>query len=113
MSAAPDAKLTKQPDETAERKILSGRNLPFLAPTRDMSSSVSAGEYVAMLARLPTWTVCVAMVGSVGSPRSSDRGSERTKWRLPDSAMKVVDVCKGGGSGGFKKEENAPPSTAS
>jgi hypothetical protein len=60
MSDAADAKQRRHPDETAERKILSGRILPLLAPIRDTISMVSVGVYEAKLA---TWTVCTAMVG--------------------------------------------------
>ena len=85
-NTAPQAKLTRQPDETAERKTLSGRCLPFLAPTRDISSIVSAGVYDAMFARLATRTVCIVVVAIAG------RGSATQSWE------------KEGGGGGSEAE---------
>lgn len=38
------AKERRQPADTAERKTLSGRMLPFFTPARDTISMVSAGE---------------------------------------------------------------------
>jgi hypothetical protein len=61
INEAADAKQSRHPAEKAEKKILSGRILPLLAPMRETSSMVSAGVYDA---RLATWTVCVAIVVS-------------------------------------------------
>jgi len=65
MRAEAEAKLTRQPDEKADMKILSGRILPFRAPIRDMSSMVSAGVYATVLARFATLAVVTAMASDV------------------------------------------------
>lgn len=66
MTAEAEVKLTRQPAMKAEKKILSGRALPLMAPIRDINSAVSFGVYAAMLAMLSTWT-CVTVISSVGS----------------------------------------------
>lgn len=44
LKALAAAKERRQPAETADRKTLSGRMLPFFTPALDTSSIVSAGE---------------------------------------------------------------------
>ncbi len=52
LSAAAEAKHSRQPADTAERKTLSGRIFPFFTPARETNSIVSAGVYPAMLVTL-------------------------------------------------------------